>query len=80
MIVSSASIRYKKWTLIGQRKGRRSEKTLTKPSGDPVIIRRKVVWNDHDNGRVVCRSLELMTALGRIATGLFLPLSLEVAW
>ena len=21
-------------------------------------------WNDHDNGRVVCRSLELMTALG----------------
>jgi hypothetical protein len=39
---------------------RNVDKALPGPCNDL----RKGGWNDHDNGRVVCRSLELMTALG----------------
>ena len=49
-----------------QGSGLSSEKTLTKAFGNPVITRRKVGRNSHDSGRVVCRSLELTTALGMV--------------
>jgi hypothetical protein len=54
---------------------------FTKASGNPVFACKKVGWNFHDNGRVVCRSLELTTALGRVenTTGFVHPLDLEVA-
>ena len=49
------------------RKGRRSEKTLTKRFADPLMTRRKVVATPHTiTAGVVCRSLELMTALGML--------------
>ena len=64
MLVLSASTQCKKRALIGAKKGMAIPRNVDKALPGPCNDLQKGGWNDHDNGRVVCRSLELMTALG----------------
>ena len=64
MLVSSASTECKKRALIGAKKGTALPGNVDKALLGPCNDLQKGGWKDHDNGRVVCRSLELMTALG----------------
>ena len=64
MLVSGASTRHKKQHTAGAEERAAIRKDVDKALLGPCNNPQKGGWNTHDNGRMVCRSLEPMTALG----------------